>query len=433
MPAARRNVLLIAAVLAAGFGIFLATNREQAIPPRTTAAQPRGKRPPQAAPAVRIRPISATADGVPEALRHEFEIRKRGYLNAAGGIEAVLAGLHSLGESPDCEIYLTGASVRASALDVPDALAWAASLMPGAPRDTALMELFHQWSGLPRMRIIANFPGGGGVAAGLGAWLLEAKKLPPAEIAAYSREFVFGPRRVGLIADAAKALAATDPTAAFSLGEGMTGESQMTFLRSFAEGWAGKDPQAAMRWAAAIPNESDSGDIMMIVADFLKARDPVAIAGWLAQISPRPAARKKLLEAFGSDWAAANPRAAWQWAESLPAGDREAALAGVSLRAPVGIGVAFGGISPDGVEISGVIADSPAGRSGNFEAGDRIVAFTDTGGGWVDIANMDLGEMVTSLRGEEGSRVSLRVRRGNDSALRTVTIQRGRMFSIENP
>lgn len=125
-------------------------------------------------------------------------------------------------------------------------------------RETALLTLVTEWtqgelrSPLERAQAIAMY----GVEAGLG---LELARNPDLALT-WANTLTQGTGRQVLLAQAAVGLAASDPTAAFALGDQLPEDQRRGFLDAVFAGWAGKDTEAALQWANQLsdPAERDA-------------------------------------------------------------------------------------------------------------------------------------------------------------------------------
>lgn len=422
-----------AAVLVAT--VFVATMRQS--PERReksamTEARPISRR--VAEPAV-VRGVNrprAAVDSMPDDLRRDFEMQAKGYNAAGEGLESVVAGLGELKDEHERESFLRGAFTCAAGLGIPEALKWAWQIPQGEARDAALLTLFGKWSGKTTVEVIGECdPSDGGIAGALGTFLLKNHRATPEQVAAFAYDFVLGPRRVSLIADAAVVLSATDPARAFALGDALSGDA--IFLERFATGWAAHDPQAVWRWAGQIPDLDSRQEMQAIAVSAMGKLNPAKAAGYLQEMQVQGELRATLIEKLGARWAVEDAKAAQQWAETFPdATDRANAQKGIRVSAPVGIGVGLGEDSNNGFVVNHVMPGSPASGAGGLVLGDRIVAVNDADGKWVYGSNLKLTEFIPHVRGESNTKVVLQVQGKDGGPPRTVTIIR-RQLLVQNP
>lgn len=370
----------------------------------------------------------AEADPLPEELRRDFEMQAKGYNAAREGLDPVFAGLGKLKNERERESFLRGAFTCAADLGVTEALKWAWQIPQGQARDTALLTLLDRWSGKTTVEVIGGCdPGDGGIAGALGTFLLKNHRATPEQVAAFAYDFVLGPHRVSLIADAAVVLTRTDPAKAFALGDALRGDA--IFLERFATGWAAHDPQAVWQWAGQIPDPESRQKMQAIAVAAMGELNPAVAAGYLREMQLQGDIRASLIEELGTHWALKDTRAALQWAEAFPdATDRASAQKGIRVSAPVGIGVALGEDSNSGFVVNSVLPGSPASGAGGLSLGDRIVAVSDAHGNWVYASNFKLTEFIGHVRGEPDTRVVLQVQGKDGGPPRTVTIIRRQLL-----
>jgi len=105
----------------------------------------------------------------------------------------------------------------------------------------------------------------------------------------------------------------------------------------------------------------------------------------------------------------------------------------VSAQQTAGAGVSLA-IEGDALIIKGVVADSPAGRSGLLKVNDRILEIGQGDSPAVAVKGMRMEDITTQVRGPMGSTVKLKIVSpgDDDSKARVVTFTRGAMF-VPNP
>ena len=295
-------------------------------------------------------------------------------------------------------------------------------------RDVAMLSLLGQLTGLTAAELAQNgevrrF----GIAGALALNLMNSGRISPQEAATVAREFVLGDSDLtGVLGRAAEKLAETDPRSALTLGEGLTGFQQARFLSRFAMGWARTDPAAARQWASQLTDPSTRSRVEDRIMESLSEQNPAAAAqSFLAAPPQDERARMRAAQRIGASWGGADTLAAMDWAASLPnPADREAAMRGINSAAPVGIGARINE-GPDGFPVlQDIVPDGPAGSSGLLRAGDRLLAVRGADGNWVEAQTLPLGDVVSMIRGESGSPVTLRVQPENGGASQDVTLNR---------
>ena len=322
---------------------------------------------------------------------------------------------------------LAGAGVEA-------AMAQVRALPDAASRDMAMMALLGEWTGMSVTELAQRGDiGRFGVAGALALHLLREGKISPQEAAGMADEFLSEGQRVGVLARAAEKLAATDPTSALAMGEGLADWEQMRFLSRFVSGWASASPQAARAWASQVPDERTRSALLgRVLAEEAKT-NPAMAAQNFAQAPPEDMqVRQRTARQIGSGWAGQDTLSAMQWADSLPTDeDRRAAYQGIRSVAPVGIGARLSR-GEDGVPVlENLVPGSPASLSGQLRSGDRVVAVADANGSWVNSRAMPLGDVVRLIQGEPQTQVSLQVQSPDGSPPRVVTL--GREQIIHRP
>jgi hypothetical protein len=88
--------------------------------------------------------------------------------------------------------------------------------------------------------------------------------------------------------------------------------------------WLRRDPDAALAWAAQLPDSQRGGAYTGILVT-LAGTDPARAASAAAQLEPGDT-RRNLLADIGESWARTDPAAALTWVQSLSPEDRPAAL-----------------------------------------------------------------------------------------------------------
>lgn len=320
-------------------------------------------------------------------------------------------------------------SFRPLAAQTPEnLLARLRQLPDAASRDVAMLSVLGQITGMTAAELAQNgdvrrF----GIAGALALNLMNSGRLTPQEAATFAREFVAGGSDMtGVISRAAEKLAQTDPRSALALGEGLEGFQQTRFLARFAMGWARTDPAAARQWASQLTDPATRARVEDRIIESLSEQNPAAAAqSFLAAPPQDERARMRAAQRIGASWGGADTLAAMDWSASLPnQADREAAVRGINSAAPVGIGARLNE-GADGVPVlQDLVPDGPAGASGLLRAGDRLLAVRGADGNWVEARSLPLGEVVSMIRGESGTPVTLRVQSEGGSAPQEVTLNR---------
>lgn len=421
----RKTLVIGLAVVALGASAFIATRTSPATGPRRelpVAERRSSSRPPPGPPAVRSGYRSGRdLNSLPEVMRRDFDMQAKGYNAGREGMAAMLAMLGTVKGAGERESFLRGAFTRAASLDVAEAMRWAWQIPPGTDRNIALLTLLCNWSGKSAVEALR---GSNDIAATLCTYLLRDHRATPEQVAAFTYDFAHKGFQASLIAMAAIELAATDPARAFALGDAL-GNNRRDFLEQFAKGWAARDPQAVLNWAGQLPDLQSRHKVQGIVLAALGKRDPSSAAEYLAASLLQGEARTVEIEKLGTSWAAMDTKAALRWADGLPdVEDRAAAVKGIRISAPVGIGVAISGSSAEGFVVSMVVPGSPASREGGLMQGDKIIAVTDMNGNWLQASDFDLMEFLGHIRGEPDTKVVVQVVGKDGGKPRTVPLTR---------
>jgi hypothetical protein len=312
-------------------------------------------------------------------------------------------------------------------LGVEVALARVRELPDEASRDMAMLALLGEWSGqsvteLAQRGEVGRF----GVAGALGLYMMNEGKMTPVQTAALANEFLTGQQRGSVLSRAAEKLAATDPTTALAMGDGLADWQQVRFLSRFVSGWASAAPEDARAWAGQVEDPRTRAVLLgRVLAEEIKV-NPTSAAQTFLQAPPEDAEmRERTARQIAANWAAKDTVAAMQWANNLPEGnDRTAAQRGINSTAPVGIGARLSR-GEDGLPVlQELVPGSPASASGQLRSGDRLLAVSDAGGSWVNSRNMSIGDVVGMIQGDPQTPVSIQVQSADGSAPRVVTLRR---------
>jgi len=317
--------------------------------------------------------------------------------------------------------------LRLAALPPDQALARIAELPDQDSRDTAMLALLGELSGMSSLEIIRRgdvwrFGAGGALAV----HLLESGKITPREAAEMAQKTPDGNRRGELFSRIGTRLAMEDPNAAVALGNGLRGWERQRFLEDFASQWAAGSPEQARRWISTVA-DADTRDAL--AAGLLRAEtrnDPASAAASFASMAPTdPSARARAAMRIASEWASRDTLAAMQWAETLQGeADRNAAGQGIRSAAPVGIGAMLTS-GEEGLPVVGnIVPGSPASASGALRPGDTLLAVSDADGQWVDTRELSTRDLLGLVRGEPNTQVSLQVRSPGSPATRVITLGR---------
>ena len=350
---------------------------------------------------------------------------KKGGSGANGeGTEIVLAEVEG---SRAREDYINATFRPLAGLGVDVAMARVRELPDEASRDMAMLALLGEWSGqsvteLAQRGEVGRF----GVAGALGLYMMNEGKMTPVQTAALANEFLTGQQRGSVLSRAAEKLAATDPTTALAMGDGLTDWQQVRFLSRFVSGWASASPDDARAWAGQVQDPRTRSALLgRVLAEEVKVNPTSAAQAFLAAPPEDGQIRERTARQIAANWAAKDTLAAMQWANNLPEGnDRDAAQRGIRSTAPVGIGARLSR-GEDGLPVlQELVRGSPASASGQLRPGDRLLAVSDANGTWVNSRDRSIGDVVGLIQGDAQTPVSIQVQSADGSAPRVVTLRR---------
>jgi len=113
-------------------------------------------------------------------------------------------------------------------------------------------------------------------------------------------------------------LAASDPAQAVAVAERLGGNGATNVMANVALQWAARDEPAASAWAAAQPPGEERDLLLSRIALVQSKSNPAEAAKLVAeQISPGPVQEEAAIS-VASQWAAQDPNAALEWAQSFP-------------------------------------------------------------------------------------------------------------------
>ncbi|MFM7375133.1 MAG: hypothetical protein ACKO39_08275 [Chthoniobacterales bacterium] len=366
--------------------------------------------------------LSGSAENVPDGTKTPGAARVR---TASGSAARNAAPAGQSGR--DREKAMEQLAMRLAKLPPEEALARIAELPDQDSRDTAMLALLGELSGMSSLEIIRRgdvwrFGAGGALAV----HLLESGKITAAQAVAMTQQNTDGNRRGELFVRIGAKLASQDPNAAVALGNGLQSWERQRFLEGLANQWAEESPDQARRWISSV---SDASTRDALLAGLLQAEvrsNPAAAAASFASMPPSdPSARSRVAMRIASEWASRDTLAAMQWAQSLPGeAERNAASQGIGNVAPVGIGAMLTSGSEGLPVIGNIVPGSPASASGALQTGDTLLAVSDAKGAWVDTRQLSTRDLLGLVRGEPNTQVSLQVRSPGSSATRVITLGR---------
>ncbi len=381
-------------------------------------------------------PLSAANSSIQTTLEQRLNLTALGAQTAAADLDQAFAKLATLTEKADYSAFLRGMFETVARTSTPDtALAAVRRLEAKDKRGIATLTLLRLWSGSTDEELVTKFGGsiqGFGEAGALGIFL--AKKtgsgFTPEMARSMSDEVPGTWQKTEFLTQSAVALAARDPDAALALGDGLTGGAQRHFQRNFAQALAKDDLSSALSWAKA--QGENSGELLASLIPKQAETDTDGALRTLAEIKdPRAAARAT--EQLAASFASKDTAAAMQWMESLQDPEqRKAAERGIQRAAPVGVGISIDASNPLGLQITSLVDNSPASRSGALRQGDLITAIADGNGQWVSAQSIELGRATSLIRGKAGTSVQIQVLPANaapGTQPRVVTLPREQIFN----
>lgn len=287
-------------------------------------------------------------------------IRNAGLMGIASANPlAALSRAQALPDGPERIVALAVAARGYAAADPAAAVAWLSALQPAPPEVVAAvaaeiarsdgrraMELTLTAGGpnqqIPQLRaLIANgaLPSDD-IAAFVSDW-------PSTGLAGYHLRIITGTwaardpeaalewllangdrASASSIAQAAEALGRTNPAAAAARVEQVPGTLRARWIKAAAQGYAERNPEAALEWLAPYAGQDGYDAAVAAVAQRAARADPRAAARIFARVESAGAAESLgAVNAIASGLSARDVRAARAWAASLPAGElRDAAL-----------------------------------------------------------------------------------------------------------
>ena len=356
------------------------------------------------------KPFRALAAATRGPRRHARELEDLGATLAGSDPEAAFRTLAGLGAKADRVAMLRGMFETLAQGDPARALAYAKQTAPGAEREAALTALLGRWSSAAdespedRAGRIDRY----GLDAGLGLALLQGDPPRPDLAVLWAEQLASRQGRVQLLGQAAAVQAASDPALAASYGSGLSGKDQITFDNLLVSAWTRAQPEAAWQWSSALddPAAREQAQCASVVA--LSGQDPQAASARLALL-PDDDLRRDALREVAISYAGQNTDAALAWAQTLPPADQAIAAAGIADVTPVGIGAVLHLDAEGYPVVDTVLPNAAASQSGLVHPGDRIVGISQGDGAFVDVQQLDLGQVVNLVRGTPGSVVLLQV------------------------
>jgi hypothetical protein len=169
----------------------------------------------------------------------------------------------------------------------------------------------------------------------------------------------------------------------------------------------GKHPELALLWADEMTEGEGRTAVLQQVSRFLVDSDPASAFDMAEKLPEKE--RRAFTDALFADWASHDTDAALKWGEQFTdAAERDAAIRAIRTTAPVGIGTALR-IQDGYPVINALMPDTPAERSGQLQAGDRIVALAQGNGDFFELKDVPLANIVEAIRGTPNTMLQLKV------------------------
>ena len=238
-----------------------------------------------------------------------------------------------------------------------------------------------------------------------------ASSQPDAELtAAWLEAFSNHSGRSQIFSALSGRVAYLDPDSLLTRTEGWTAWEKERATKSFLSNWSYGAPQEAWNWYQSKRDRFEQDFSADILAPWASS-NPEGAKGFLNSLED-PGERQAAITAIGKVLAEKNTDEAVAWAESMTdAKEREAAHRAVYEGAPRGIGAVLD-FENGFAKLRGIVPGSPLEGTG-AQAGDRIVEVRESDGTSHALYGRDLQTMVSRIRGEPGTQMTLRVLRQN--------------------
>lgn len=215
-----------------------------------------------------------------------------------------LAAAAALANPRDRDRALQNSLAGATMAEVQKALAWAESLPDGPMKNSALGKILERWGQLD---------GPGAVA--------------------YAAQAYAANGNANLLREALEGWATKDPLAAIKQSEalGLTDGLERDIRQDLLRQWADQGPAGAAEYALANRNPESWGGVVGTVADQWSKQDPKAAANWAAAMGTGRDKKSALYTAI-SNWADQDLSGAASYVSTQPAGESRDTMAGTLAR-----------------------------------------------------------------------------------------------------
>jgi len=231
-------------------------------------------------------------------------------------------------ESPERSEAL--ANIAGNAPDRPRMLQALIEQMPPGDRfQNAVRNLFSQWASNDPAAAAAAFAQipAGSLSSGLAGQIAQQWGQSADRAAGFQwvRQLPAGETRQNALSSFFGAWANDLPEEAIRAALALPAAEQRPAVSSAARGWASRDPEAVVRWAQSVGDDTIRRDVVDNALGVWAQRSPAEAAAWVSRLPM--AQRERPLSVLVDRWAAADLPAAAEWLNAQPATpDRDAAV-----------------------------------------------------------------------------------------------------------
>lgn len=175
------------------------------------------------------------------------------------------------------------------------------------------------------------------------------------------------------------------------------------FLLLATKRWAAHHPAMARAWCQEHPGENEP---MLAEATSWLVRQDHEAGRKILETSASSAERVAAAGELGRIFAVEDTRKAVAWAETLTDGpEKDAAHEAIYQAVPRGVGAIIM-MSDDGLPVIQSIMDAGPLAKAGFQGGD-VIAGIESSSGWQDFSSTKLEDVITQLRGEPGTQITV--------------------------
>jgi hypothetical protein len=370
----------------------------------------------------------ATWSQLPRGFERNQRIEREGYEAASRDLSAAWETFGHLEDASERAGFLRGMFVAIAARAPREAITAIKKVANVDERNLAMETLANAWrGGVPASA--SSFARGELVhpsdAARLGLSLLNGTT-GRAELAlVWAEELVSEPgERAALWGAAAAAFTLKEPERVAAISASLPdAASREIFRDQFANALRFIAGDAAWSSAQSLPPGDLRNTAQSSILRAWSAADPGAAAAAATNL-PDADDRTRAISVLAEAWGARDTEAAFAWAGTLEPDNRAAAEEAIRRSAPVGIGASIA-MSEDGYPVvRELLPGGAAERAASLPAGTKIIALVDANGRTIQTHGMDLSRIVSQLRGERGTPVTMVVQAPDSGEQRSVTIVR---------